>query len=62
MAYEGFKKLKQHLSKNSAIKNPGALAAAIGNAKFGKEKFQKHATAGTSLAHTAPKKGYKGLK
>jgi len=57
----GFKKLREHLKKSGA-KNPDALAASIGRAKFGKEMYQKHATAGTSLAHTAPKKGNKGLK
>ena len=44
--YEGFAKLKGELAHKAGVKNPGALAAAIGRKKYGKEKFQKMAAAG----------------
>jgi hypothetical protein len=40
-----FKALKSKLSRKKGVKNPGALAAAIGRSKFGKGKFQ-HMAAG----------------
>lgn len=40
-----FKALKAQLAAKGA-KNPAALAAAIGRAKFGKKKFQQMAAAG----------------
>jgi len=47
MAYMGFKKLKEKLSKKG-IKNPSALAASIGRKKY-HEDFQKAAQKGVSL-------------
>jgi len=44
--YEGFAKLKGELARKPGVKNPGAVAAAIGRKKYGKEKFQKMAAAG----------------
>ncbi|KKM74995.1 hypothetical protein LCGC14_1394700 [marine sediment metagenome] len=40
-----FKTLKKKLTKKG-IKNPGALAAAIGRKKFGAKKFAKLSAAG----------------
>jgi hypothetical protein len=40
-----FAYVKQQAAKSGA-KNPGAVAAAIGRKKYGKEKFQKMAAAG----------------
>ena len=42
----GFKKLKASLAHKAGIKDPSALAASIGRKKYGKEKFQKMASAG----------------
>ena len=36
-----FKAVKKKLSGQKGVKDPGALAASIGRAKFGKKKFQK---------------------
>lgn len=41
-----FQALKKKLSKKPGVTNPGALAAAIGRAKFGKGKFQGMAAKG----------------
>jgi hypothetical protein len=41
-----FKRLKSKLSKKKGVKDPGALAAAIGRSKFGKKKFQSMAAKG----------------
>jgi len=51
MAYEGFDNLKKALSKKKGIKNPGALAAAIGRKKYGAAKFNAAAHAGKKLGH-----------
>ena len=44
--YIGFAKLKGQLARKPGVKNPAAVAAAIGRKKYGKEKFQKMAAAG----------------
>lgn len=44
--YIGFAKLKGQLARKPGVKNPAAVAAAIGRKKYGKEKFQKMAVAG----------------
>ena len=36
-----FKALKNKLSHEKGVRNPGAVAAAIGRAKYGKKKFAK---------------------
>jgi hypothetical protein len=46
--YEGFDKVKGELAHKGA-KNPGALAAWIGERKYGKKKFEKAAHKGKSL-------------
>ena len=51
MPYTGFKKLTKQLSKKG-VKDPKALAAAIGRKKYGKAKFQKAAKGGKSLRGT----------
>lgn len=43
---ERFKKLKGSLMRQGGVSDPGALAAAIGRKKLGKDKFQKLAAAG----------------
>lgn len=55
MAYVGFAKLKSKLASKGA-KNPGALAASIGRAKYGKKKFNTAAAKGKSLRGTKAKK------
>ena len=41
-----FAALKSKLAKKGGIRNPGALAAAIGRKKYGKKKFQSLAAGG----------------
>jgi len=41
-----FSALKKKLSHKKGVKNPGALSAALGRAKFGKGKMQRMAAAG----------------
>lgn len=48
--YMGFAKLKASLARKPGVKNPAAVAAAIGRKKYGKEKFQKMAAAGKKQA------------
>jgi hypothetical protein len=45
-----FAKLKGELAKKPGIKNPGAVAAAIGRKKFGSEKMAKFSAAGRKRA------------
>lgn len=54
MAYMGFNKLAGELAKKG-VKDPRALAAAIGRKKYGKAKFQKAAAKGKSLRGAKPK-------
>lgn len=49
MPYEGFSKLKGELASRPGVKNPGALAASIGNKKYGKKAMQHGAKTGHSL-------------
>ena len=43
-----FKALEKKLGKKKGVKDPGALAAALGRAKFGKKKFQSMAKKGSA--------------
>lgn len=43
---ERFARLKSQLSKRPGVKDPGAVAAAVGRAKYGKKKFQSLAAHG----------------
>ena len=54
MGYEGFAKVKASAAASGA-RNPGAVAAAIGNKKYGKKAMHKAAASGKSL------KGHKTL-
>ena len=49
MPYTGFAKLKDELAHKPGVKNPGALAASIGNKKYGKKAMQHGAKTGRSL-------------
>lgn len=59
MGYLGFRKLKSKLSKKG-IRNPAALAAKIGKAKYGKKRFQKAAAQGKSMKGMPVYKGKGG--
>ena len=48
--YIGFAKLKGQLARKPGVKNPAAVAAAIGRKKYGKEKFQAMAAKGKKSA------------
>lgn len=52
--YEGFDKLKGELARRPGVKNPGALAAAIGRKKYGKKKFDDAAAKGEKLDKATP--------
>lgn len=41
-----FAALKSKIAAHGGVRNPGAVAAAIGRAKYGKSRFQKLAAAG----------------
>lgn len=41
-----FRKLKNTLAARGDVRNPAAVAAAVGRKKYGKEKFQKLAAKG----------------
>jgi hypothetical protein len=36
-----FRKLKARLARRGDVRNPGAVAAAIGREKYGKKRFQR---------------------
>ena len=46
---ERFKQLSSKLAKRPGVKDPDALAAAIGRKKYGKQRFQGMAAAGKSI-------------
>ena len=57
MSYVGFKALEGKLS--GKVSNPGAVAASIGRAKYGKKAFQHAAATGTTMRKAAAKKAVK---
>ena len=57
MAYEGFRALVGELAAKkgkSKVRNPAAVAAAIGQKKYGRAKFNKAAAAGKSMRGMKP--------
>ena len=48
MAYMGFEKVEA-AAKQSGAKNPAAVAASIGQKKYGKKRFQKAAAEGKKM-------------
>ncbi len=49
MGYVGFNKLSDKLAKEPGVKNPDALAASIGDKKYGKPAMKKAAATRHSL-------------
>jgi hypothetical protein len=49
MSYVGFSKLKSKIAKRGGVRDPGAVAAAIGRKKYGKKRFQAAAAKGKKL-------------
>lgn len=47
--YVGFKKLEAKIGAKGNVRDPGAVAAAIGRKKYGKKRFQQHAAEGESM-------------
>lgn len=45
-----FAKLEKSVAAKGGVKNPAAVAAAVGRKKYGKEKFQQMAAAGRKRA------------
>jgi hypothetical protein len=54
MAYVGFSKLKNKIAARGGVRDPGAVAAAIGRRKYGARKFQSAAAKGKSLRGARP--------
>ncbi len=50
-----FKALKEKIAKRGGVKNPGAVAAAIGRKKYGARKMSKMAQAGKRRKAAAKK-------
>lgn len=53
MAYQGFQAVKRSAAASGA-RNPGAVAAAAGRAKYGAAKFNRAAAAGRSMRGVKP--------
>lgn len=53
MAYLGFNKLKSKIAASGKVRNPSAVAAAIGRKKYGKKKFQAAAASGRKMGTLA---------
>lgn len=49
MTYVGFSALKSKLAGRKGIRNPGAVAAAIGRKKYGRKAMAKASASGKSL-------------
>lgn len=49
MPYVGFKKLESSIAAKGNVRDPGAVAAAIGRKKYGKSRFQHAAASGHSM-------------
>ena len=45
-----FAKLEKSIAAKGGVKDPAAVAAAVGRKKYGKKKFQQMATAGRKRA------------
>lgn len=62
MAYQGFKKVEAEVANEPGVRDPAAVAAAIGRKKYG-QKAMSHASAlGRSSGHSAAAAYIKGLK
>lgn len=48
---ERFKRAKAHFAHEKGVRNPGALAAAVGRGKYGKKGFAKMAAKGRRKHH-----------
>lgn len=55
MPYEGFKKVEHEIAAKGGVRNPGAVAAAIGRKKYGAKAFNKHAAMHKSMRGLAAK-------
>lgn len=49
MAYEGFKAVEANVAKDPKVRNPAAVAAAIGRKKYGASKMAKAAATSRPL-------------
>lgn len=47
--YLGFAKLRRRIAARGNVRDPGAVAASIGRAKYGKRRFQRAAARGRKL-------------
>ena len=62
MAYVGFSKLKSEIAERGGVKNPGAVAAAIGRKKYGRAQFDRAAASGRTLKGARPAKRRSGKR
>lgn len=53
MAYQGFKAVERSAAASGA-RNPAAVAAAAGRAKYGAKKFESYAAKGKSMRGARP--------
>jgi hypothetical protein len=51
-----FDKLKTKLAQRQGVKDPGGLAAFIGNQKFGQQRMEQAAQRGVPAAKVTPKR------
>lgn len=54
MAYVGYQKLRAKIAAKGDVRDPGAVAASIGRAKYGKSRFQHAASAGKKMRGMRP--------
>jgi hypothetical protein len=55
--YVGFQRLRAKIAARGNVRDPGAVAASIGRAKYGHRRFQKAAAQGKSLRGHPPARG-----
>jgi len=60
--YQGFEKTAAAVAKNPKVRDPEAVAAAIGRKKYGKAKFQKAAAAGKKMGEQNMGAGTGGME
>jgi len=59
MGYQGFDKVKADVAQDPGVRDPGAVAAAIGRKKYGAKQFNKAAATGKTMQGAKPLAGGK---
>lgn len=55
---ERFRQLKSKIARRGGVRDPGAVAAAVGRKKYGKERMQEMAAAGKRRASKKPNRAH----